>query len=92
MAVAVILIIFVILAAFLYWLSNCKKWQGSDANLLYALASAGILMFVIWNLFSNTGFIWKLFDILIIILILYSYWSITKQCNFFNTIQNRIAT
>lgn len=84
MAVLVVLIIFIILAAVLYWLSNCGSFTGTDFSMLQALFSAAALMYFVFDLFSSSSWVWKIIDILIIILILFMYWSITRQCRFFN--------
>lgn len=90
MAVWVIIIIFVVLAAFLYWLSNCSSWTGNDYALLQALFASAALLYFGWDLFSPSNWIWKVIDILIIILIIYMYWATAKGCRLWSQWQARI--
>jgi hypothetical protein len=88
-----IIIIFIVLAALLYWLGNCGQWtvpsnvppiikKQQNVNLMWALAASGILIYVIYDIFVGTSVFWKIFDILIILLIAFGYYQQTKACNF----------
>lgn len=90
MAVIIILVIFVVLAVFLYWLSNCSSWSANDYALIQALFASAALIYFGWDLFSPSNWIWKLIDILLILLIIYLYWTTVKGCRLWNQMQARI--
>ena len=84
MAVIVILIIFVILAAALYWLGSCGSWSGTDYSMIQALFSSAALIYFVMDLLGPSSWIWKVIDVLIIILIIWMYWQVSKTCRLFN--------
>lgn len=82
-SVILIIVIFIILALFLYYLSTCGNWVSNNLLILQALFSAAAFMYFVYMLFTEQSWVWKLIDIVIIILLIWLYWSTVRNCRYF---------
>jgi hypothetical protein len=81
MSLWVLALILLIIGLVLYWIENCNSWKANDAAFLSAVFFSAAIVYFIWDLFRpTTSGLWKVIDILLLVLIAFMYWTRTRAC------------